>query len=244
MSAFPPEGGPGRSDGDLPLDFVVPDDISELAAEVEALRRERAAELRRRRLQHLPLTRWLRERGLSGAAGVAALVVVALCGGLLTLLGPSDTQPAGPPVPLATPTVAAGAIGGLLPVAQLESHGRPLASRDLPRPALLVLLPSGCRCAPTVQQIADQAVELAVTLVFVSSGTDESLADQYTTASPDYAIPAVDPAGTLAAAYRAAGQLTLVFVRTDGVVTDVVHGFRPGDRLETRLDLVQATPAS
>ncbi|MHB8340915.1 MAG: hypothetical protein ACYDB7_07030 [Mycobacteriales bacterium] len=244
MSAFPPEGGPGRSDGDLPLDFVVPDDISELEAEIEALRRERAAELRQHRLQRLLLTRWLREHGLSGAAGVAALVVVALCGGLLTLLGPGGTQPLTPPVPLASPTVPAGSIGGLLPVAMLRTHGRPLASRDLPRPALLVLLPPQCQCGPAVQQIANQAAELAVTLVFVSSGTDESLADQYTTASPDYALPAVDPAGVLAATYRAGGQITLVFVRTDGVVTDVLRGFRPGERLETRLDVVQGTPSA
>lgn len=243
----PPDGPPERNwpDGEPALDFVVPDDISELAAEVEALRRERTARARRARLQRwMPPGRWQR-RGVPGAVVLATLLVVGVFGGMLALLAPRSQPPAAPGVPLAAPSVPAGRIGGLLPAIELTSRGRPLPARRLPRPALLVLVPPGCSCDTAASLISEQAAEIPVEVVFVARGPDERVVDGYAAAAPDLAIPATDPTGALSATYGPSDRgVTLVFVRTDGVVTSVRHGFAPGDRLETSLDVVQANPTA
>lgn len=261
MTAVPPDGPSGSDsrptwpDGQPILPVVVPDDLSELEAEITALRRERAALARRARWGRLG--RWIpgpagagagpsaRHPAASRAILAATLLFVAAFGGMLAALSPRVSGPTAPNVPLATPSVAAGRIGGLVPAVQLRTHGRPLPSRALPRPALLVLVPPGCPCATAASLVLEQAAEIPIEVVFISATADESLADSYAADAPDLSFPAADPRGQLAAAYLAPNaMLTLVFVRTDGVVTSIRHGFRAGDRLETSLDVVQAQPVA
>lgn len=261
MTAVPPDGPSGSDsrptwpDGQPLLPVVVPDDPSELEAEITALRRERAARARRARWGRLG--RWLpdpagpggrpssRRPAASRAILAATLLFVAAFGGMLAALSPRLSGPTAPNVPLATPSVAAGRIGGLVPAVLLRSHGRPLPSRALPRPALLVLVPPACPCATAASLVLEQAAEIPIEVVFVGTTADEALADSYAADAPDLSFPAADPHGRLAAAYQAlSAMLTLVFVRTDGVVTSIRHGFQPGDRLETSLDVVQARPVA
>jgi len=91
--------GSGTPEDLPPLDWpalVVPDDARELAAEAEALRRERRAAARRDRLGRLLLTRRWQRFGVSGPLVALTLVIVAAFGSLLVIFLPSRPDQPGP----------------------------------------------------------------------------------------------------------------------------------------------------
>lgn len=163
---------------DLPPEWagiVIPDDASELAAETEALRRERRRDHRRDRIQAIFATRRWQRYGLSGPVIALSVLVAGIFGSLLFLL------PTGPSSPreqqLARPTAAPGSVGGLLPDLQLAtSTGSTVRTRDL-RPAVVLVLPEGCACDSLVDQMVLDTTtgRIAVLVVTEGSGTPRPL---------------------------------------------------------------------
>ena len=213
---------------------VVPDDIRSLQGEIDAYHREVRAARRRRRREWLTgnrlMRRWSFPIGvLTGALALAATVVT-----LLAVDGAGRAVRQGA-VPLATPTIAAGNVGGLLPsVALTTTGGVPVNSRAL-RPALLALLPAHCQCANLLDSLAAQAAEVQVQLVIVGPGSpDAEVAALPGQLHHGSVIAAYDVNGALASAYDASG-VTAVVVQRDGVVSYVKPDLTTSTRLELPL---------
>jgi len=213
---------------------VVPDDIRALQTDIDAYHREVRAARRRRRRERLTASlgwrRWSFPIGvLTGALALAATVV--------TLLAVDGSVRPGrhSAVPLATPTVAPGQVGGLLPAATLATTGGDqLQSRAL-RPALLALLPAHCNCVKLLDSLAAQAAEVQVQLVIVGAGSpDAEVAALPGQLHHGAVTAAYDAAGTLASAYDASGVTALV-VQRDGVVSYVRSDLTGSSRLELPL---------
>ncbi|HEV7209413.1 MAG TPA: hypothetical protein VGN54_11820 [Mycobacteriales bacterium] len=222
MTAPPPDEG--RPDEPLawPDDLVVPDDISALAADIEALRRERAAARRRSLLQRALFTRRRRSYGLSAPMVIAVLLLIGTCGSLLVLLGPRRVNTDGPSaLPLAHPAAAAGTVGGLLPDLVLHTpNGFSNPTPGLARPAALILIPPGCKCPDGVTHaVAAAATYTLHEFVVGSNDPDTRL---YAEPHQRLVTGLVDDAGALLAAYGAGpGGPTVVVLGRDGVVTAV-----------------------
>ncbi len=232
----PHEPPPGPSEEGLP---PAPDDASALARDVEALRRERAAQARRDRL-----VRWASGRTGSGVGAplvAAVLLSVALVALLPVLLRPDlgeDLRPR----PLASPETAPGAVGGLLPDVALTTPAGTLRARAVGRPGVLVLVPPSCACDPTVDSAVAQAREYTRNVRLVTDGSApgalEEAARLQRTATRGLALVAADPDGALARAYAVRGVTALV-LGADGVVLDVVRDIDAGQRLERRLSVLR-----
>jgi hypothetical protein len=230
---------PGRDDeGPLPWDVVIPDDISELDAEVHAFHREVRRERRRAWwMRHLFTRRWNRY-GLSGPIVVLVLAGVALVGSLLALLGP---RPSPPPAlrPLSRDVQAPpGEVGGLLPATEVVVRGVRQQLRDL-RPAVLALLPRSCGCDRTVESLFRQSREYQVEFYLVGAEAyGEELRRLASRTGNGSAAVVIDAGGRLAAAYQPSG-VTVVLVNGAGVVTAIERDLLPGVRLEPRLSTLQ-----
>jgi hypothetical protein len=220
----------------------IPDDISELADDIEAYRRElraaaRRARARRRRAGAPAAIRWLLPTGKPPAPGfevrerryllpmivtATALVLSTIVVGLLTLLAPSHPAVVRRPAPEASTSVPVGTAGGLMPDLQLDgADGRAVALRSV-RPAVVVLLPADCQCTTTVESIAQDAQSQQVALAVV------------TRTSPGQTAPAEvesvqglrqldDPTGQVGQAFDES-HLAAIVVRADGTVSAVVTG--------------------
>jgi len=229
----PSGAGVPRDDNILPADFVVPDDLRDLAAEVAAYQRERRQAARRERLRVLFGVRRWRRFGLSGPVVVGVLLGFVLVASLATLLAPL-LDPPPQPAPLAAENLATpGSQGALLPDLKVTVNGLPRPVRDL-RPAVLALVPSGCECASQIDHIRRETTSYALPLYLVGAGGQD---DELTTLAADAGAVTteivLDEAGTLRTTY-AATDLTLVLVHADGVVEAVIP--RPdGARLASDL---------
>lgn len=260
MTALPPDEPAGR--GDEPLawatDLTVPDDISSLEADIQQFAREQQAARRHARLEHIFLTRRWRAYGISGPMVIAALLLVAVFGAILVVFGPRGTgADTGAPraEPLATPRSPPGRLGGLLPAvtvrrlpsgalraggsntaAPTSATGGVVAStRDLKRPAALVLVPPRCACSAAVSHA------LQVTAVHSLNGyvVTDAAADTAAYLRPDATLGAglIDEKDTLLADYgRGAGGPTLVVVRADGVVAAIQPGLSTTTPLASAFD--------
>jgi hypothetical protein len=211
----------------------VPDDLSELADEVAAVRRELGlpalAPAEPPRDPLLGVTGgWARR--FPGSLVLAAVSVVAVLGCLLALLTPTRSVRTPTAAPLARPSAADGRAGGLVPAAPVWSGRRPLNVRDL-RPGVLVLPPAGCRCAGEIRQIIGQAQEFRLrTSLVVRSDAELGLARGLMVAVY------VDRDDRLRPALRAQRDLVVVLlVRADGRLSVDPKVFRPQARLETDL---------
>ena len=192
-----------------PLALVVPDDISELDADVAAYHREL------RRGSKRPV---LRRYGVVRPLLVLLLAVLAMTGTGIALLAPTPT-PYARPQPLATTAVPAGSTGGLLPDVTLVVDGKQVSARDL-RPALLFTVPAGCGCAPLVRALLGQTAQYSLRLVLVDHGLSATELRAARDAALGRATVVTDDDGLLAAAY---GTGSLVFVHADGLVDSVVR---------------------
>lgn len=202
----------------------MPDDISELEAEVALLRSEQPARQPEPLLRRMLKTRRWRRYGLSGPLVVVVLLVVLFFASLVFLLLP--TPPAPPRVrPLAHPRAAIGQPGGLLPdLALLVGSTEAIRLRSL-RPAVVVLLPGGCDCTALVSDVITSTSPSRLQVVLVGQGADPLLPR---TAPTNRAHAGTDSGGRLASAFQLAGQPIAIFVRSDGTVSRVLRGAGPG----------------
>jgi hypothetical protein len=238
------DGFPGRFDpSDDLLHIVVPDDLSELDAEVTAYRRELEASRRserRRRWRHRFTPSWARG-GLPSPIFTAVLLVIATTGLLLSVFAPvtQERSRQTPISSLASPKQAPGTVGGLLPDLQLVTDANPVYTRAI-RPAIFILVPAGCKCVDQIRNIVGQANEVppAPYMVIVSQGTDTTSVSLAAAVDDGRGDPTGvrDVNGVLARTYHASTTApTLLLVAGDGVLTSAPKVFHIGDRLESAL---------
>lgn len=213
-------GESGRAGGDSSwVDSVVlPDDISELDAEVRAWRRERRALARRERLRRLAS----RRRAVSPLV-VVALLLMAGFTSLFVLFQPrrTSTQPA----PLATPGVDGSGRDDRLPdLAVRLADGSAGRIRDF-RPAVLALAPVGCGCDAALRDVGSAADRYDVSFLLV----DRELPPLPEGLKEPATVRLVEPTGALARTYgaedaarRRPGGPVLVLVGDEGQVVRVL----------------------
>jgi hypothetical protein len=216
---------------------VIPDDLSELDAEVRALRRERRTQRRRARLRRLTG---------SGRTGgpllMVALLLIAGVAGLLVMFQPRRTPGN------VTPLGAAQATDRRLPDAPVRLvDGTTRRIRDF-HPAVLALAPIGCRCDAELTAAGTAAHRHNVTLYLV----DRVLPPLPPGLSDATTVQLVEPTGVVAERYSAEragkridGGPVLVLVGGGGQVVQVLPEASPGT-LEDGLSMLgaQAAPAS
>jgi hypothetical protein len=194
-------------------DVVVPDDISSLAADVDAYRREVRRD-RRRAWQARVMSR----PGILPLSIVSiALLLAGIVATLLTVLAPSagDSEPAARP--LAHTLLAAGAVGGLVPAVGLSELGQPVRSQAL-RPAVVALVPATCNCVARLKTLAGQADQVGYPLDVVTAATPaaDALVKSLDTGKPHVLL---DASLTNSLYDRVAAEgLTLLLVEPDGVI--------------------------
>jgi hypothetical protein len=171
---------------------------------------------------------------------LVSLVVVTVSGLMASLAIVPATQ--GPSAaPLADEIDSVGQIGGLLPVVSL-TEANPLADTATPvaaqslRPAVIALVPEDCiDCASLLREVGDQASQYQIPLTLVGpTSQGEQLADLASEVGTFRLDVLTDSSGAFRDAFGNA-EPTLVLVRDDGVIVDVVRGVQQGDRLEPSL---------
>jgi hypothetical protein len=223
-AAATPDGS--RAGGDPLLAVVVPDDIRDLQADIDAYHRELRRERRRRRRERLlgsaVWRRWSFPAGvMTGAVVLAAAVFVALA-----VDGRAIRDRIASPAPLARPAASPGVVGALLPDVPVElvtggsAAPHQVALRSL-RPALVVLLPARCGCVDVLDRLAAQAASVQLRLVVIGPAAPDAEVASLPGRIHSGAVTAgYDTTGTLRAAYEAVGPTALVVGR-DGVVSYV-----------------------
>jgi hypothetical protein len=227
--------GPEWGDDGLPeIDVEIPDDIRELDRDVQAYHRE----LRRQR-RHDLLRRMIPGMGRLGPYGVlapivaAALIVTAVLGSVMSLLGPrppSAARGAGAPRGSSVAGDRPG-VGSALPNAAVTVDGIRTRLSSV-RSAVVVALPADCRCSGSVDSLVSTARSVGVAVYLSGPHTDTDA-----TAARDGRYPRVlDGAQqAITSRYRPTG-LSAVLVGKDGRVTDVLRDLGdqrpvPGGRL-------------
>jgi hypothetical protein len=181
-----------------------------------------------------------RQRRLAVTAAIVlvSMVVVAVSGVIgAWIVGPHAAPP--PAAALSTSGPDPGHVGGLLPETTLADGGTPISARSL-RPAVIALVPSACSdCSDLLQNLSTQVEPFGVSLVAVGETSQADELDSYVTQLGTTHLSALtDPQGALRDAYSADGT-TLLLVRADGVVTEVMPSPSPTVHLERSLvDLV------
>jgi hypothetical protein len=228
------DGPQPPGDGDLPElppewgHLVIPDDPRELAAEAEQVR----AELEGRPRPNF-IRRWQRS-ALSGPLVSLVLMLTAAIASLVIVVAPSSRQ-APRPAPIASPTQSVGTIGGLLPDLVLrDDHDSHVTLRHI-RPAVLLLMPTGCGCDDVAAGLVAASRESQVTVALV--GTDKApklptdalssktrlLTDAESALAAALAVP--QTVGPRASANVDAAA-TAVLVRADGVIARIVRNLQ------------------
>lgn len=201
--------------GELPdwaVGLAVPDD----ARALEADRRAWLAERRRRRVRSLRSRHPIAFAVTVSLTAAVAAVVASVLGALLPEPNLAET----PPMPLSSPTVAVGRVGGLLPADRLRTAAGPVDARSL-RPAVVAVLPARCGCRTLLDQVAGQANEFSVPLLVVGRQPDPELAGLVRAVRRGPARSATDD-GTLARTFGTrSGALTVLLVAPDGTVRAV-----------------------
>jgi hypothetical protein len=236
-----PSSGHEPDDWGLPrIDIVIPDDARELDHDLEIWRREERWRHRRERIAALLHFATWRRYGISGPLVVTVLLIVALFGSLLALLGPRSVPLPGKPLaaPLGRATATPGQLGGLVPDVTLTTPGGDISAQSL-RPSVLALVPAGCNCTQQVTALVGQAQEYRLPVYLVGGASQAGdLKELATISGRGIPVAVTDVAGGLRAAYANGPQLTLVLVHSDGVVTSVVSNFAVKDRLEPLLGIL------
>jgi hypothetical protein len=134
---------------------------------------------------------------------------------------------------------ATGEVGGPLPDKTLVIAGRSTQLRSL-RPAVLALIPAGCRCAAALRQLVRQATAARVALYFVGTGGAVGQVRQLAAQAGQHpAQVAVDVRNVLGTTYKPSG-LTAILVYANGTVAGVEPGLRPGLALTHEFMLLPA----
>lgn len=201
-------------------EFVVPDDLRSLDADIAAYHREVRAQRRRLRLQRLLGHR----RTLPLVIVALALAVAALVGSLLTFTtrGAVD-RPIAAAALAAHPSAPPGQVGGLLPKANLAPTATSGVSVLSPqasalRPAVLAVIEPNCNCTSMLDRLAGAALSENLPLDLVVSAPSDSFAAAF---QQDGHGPPVnvfyDRIGSLASGLGAHG-VTVVVVAPNGVI--------------------------
>ncbi len=154
---------------------------------------------------------------------VAVLLLAVAC-------TPSRSRPLPAPKPLASPAIAAGRVGGLLPDVVLSGRAQPDHARDL-RPGVVMLVAPSCDCLTSVRQVVTAAASEGLVTYLVEAGTSLDQVLSLASRAGGRVGPYADPGGALARAYGLRTTAALVLVRDDGVVTQVVAAVGPTLRL-------------
>lgn len=184
-----------------------------------------------------------RRRRLSLTAGVvlASMLVVAVSSAVgAWIVGPQAAAP--PAAPLASAVPDPGQVGGLLPEIVLQDGSTPVTARSL-RPAVIALVPPECvECTELLTTLAPQVRSFGVSLVAVADSEQTAqLAALAQDLRPSLLATLTDPTNGLRATYGLTG-VTLLLVRDDGVVVDVVRNPTPDTHIEA--SLVELVPSS
>lgn len=243
----PPEDGPEPPDAedraaagmpsagqDEPIwDVLIPDDISELEADVLAYHRERRAEARRQRLRRLTgLERSPRGPGRNGVAlplvlGALVLAAVYTIVMMLTVSPHADTPAALPLNPAATGPP--GSVDGLLPDLQVSDRLRQPAALRMYRPAVMLLVPDGCDCAESARSVATVARREGVRVALIGNRLPAG-GRTLTGAGELRDLERSEPTGKLLADFTVSTTPVAVLVRSDGVVARVLRTL-PSDQI-------------
>jgi hypothetical protein len=217
-----PDGLPG-----LPPEWgvvVVPDDASALADETRALRRELTRTRRRERL--LRLVPGGRRAGLVLPVFVLAVAVLATLSSFLLVVWPGTLTRQGSPRDTAAPRPRPSSVPD---VTLTDGAGRPVQLRDsLPA---VVLLVGDCDCAALVAGTAN-ATPAGIRVLAV---------DRTVPAVPpgSRALALADPTGRVANLVSSwpatSGTATVVFVRRDGTLQDVLPAVTTVDQVRPDL---------
>jgi hypothetical protein len=220
---------------------VVPDDLRDLAADVEAYHRELRLAGRRRRIDRITSTKVWQRLAFPAAVLVGSLGLAGLVFAVLTFGQPRATVP---PVaaPVATaPAAAVGAVHGLLPDVPVRTPDGTVSARSL-RPALVALVPAQCGCSRLLATLAAQADEVTLPLVVVApAAVDAEVAALPGQLHRGRVIPVYDAAGALADTYAAAG-VTVLVVAPDATVGYLAADVGPTIRLEGPLQQALTPP--
>lgn len=214
-------------------DFVVPDDISELADEVAAYHREQRAARRPTLSRHLGGTGW------SKRLVVPLMALLILCAGVsgsvLASLAP-HFGPAPSAQPLAHPNQAPGTVGGLLPDVSAKSLDGTTVRLLALRPAMFVLVPNNCDCPRILDSLAGHAEEVSLPMVLVATNSGRGqlpvLISKMHVGSPQGLI---DNTGTLWADYRPTGITVLLLAPNGRVPYPALHRVTAGAVLDDQL---------
>lgn len=214
--------GDGRKGADGPPawdpshdQFVVPDDISELDADIRSYHRECRAARRRAWIEKLTLHNRF---GFTLPIVVTVLVLVAAYTVVMLVVASPRPQIAGR-ANLASPSAAVGEIGGLLPDVTLHRANGNGPLRDL-RPAVLFLTPAGCDCNEAVRSVATAAEHNRLRIALIGKDRPPAPAG----ISSGLTILASEPTGKLLNTFNVKDSAPVaVLVRPNGLVNDVLH---------------------
>lgn len=143
--------------------------------------------------------------------------------------GGPDPRPRPSAATLASPAVAPGRVGGLLPDVVLSGRSKPENARAL-RPAVVMLVAPDCGCVDAIRHVVREAAAFRLVTYVVQAGDLAQPVRLAAQAGGDVG-PFADPTGVLAAAYGLHTDAALVLVRADGVVTQTVAAVGPALRL-------------
>jgi hypothetical protein len=221
-----------------------PDDISGLAKDIAAYRREQRL-TRRRALVH----RYVARPGAPILTGLfIALVLAGVIAAMLTALRPNHAPPLQSSATLAQPAIGDGETGGLLPPASLRAADGTGVSARLLRPGVIALLTPSCACDDTVVQLA-QATSTntngRLPLYAVAPTSQRATADALAGRLPAGDAVYLDPQQQSGLASRIGiDNLTLVFVNRDGTIDDILRDVTgPSNALHAELVSMLANPS-
>jgi len=193
-------------------DALAPDDIRELARDIQAYRREQRAERRRERFHWL----YLRPGAAPMSLAVAALALAAIIATVLTVMAPASGRPS--PLPLAHSAAAAGTRGSVLTNVSLADITGTKTPVELLRPAVMAVIPLNCGCQPLLSALAAHAAVARLKLVVVAPKSDAeagALSGRIGSGRVYY-----DTTGAMHSDFGASG-VTVVLLDRDGTVFSV-----------------------
>src|SRR3954462_3710319 len=233
----PPEpdgSGPG---GESPLAISIPDDASELAAEIAAYRKEIRSRRRRERFDRLTLARLWRPYGITGPVVIAALVVLGSVGGLMLALLP-NARPTEPQADTENTAVGhMGDPGGLMLDDTVWIDGQTVSAVAL-RPGVIALVTPDCACAATIDQIAAQANEFQLKTYVVTAKNNDPQMSTLVHGARGSRTAVYDPGGKLRATYSQKPGVTVLIVKKDAVVRNVLQGVNTKTTLRGALTMI------
>jgi hypothetical protein len=208
-----------RPEREFPSDFVIPDDLHELAAEVAQVRAELRRERRRARIRAV-----VGSPGLPRAVVLAVALLSALSAVIVVLLPPTPLRT----LPSRTVRATARSAGGgklLVPDVLLPGTTTPVPLRGT-RPSVLLRVSEGCACDELISRYAAAAAPGKIRLVIIGGRAVPTLhaLPPLGKSSAAHPIPAADPSGALAGIVPepAPGRASAAFVNSTGEISRVL----------------------